>query len=90
MRRLPFVPQARAPRGSQSRDAVELQEAADPADRHAAPAIDDAVEHPEQSGLAFDESAERGGHHAADLLAARMEVLGRIDELIGRRARLLA
>src|ERR1700733_4572741 len=87
---LPFVPQARAPRGSQSRDAIELQEAADPPDGHAVPAVDDAVERPEQSGLAFDERAKRGGHHAADLLSPRMEVLGRIDELVGRRARLLA
>ena len=90
MLRLPFVPQARAPHGSQSRDAIKLQEATDPPDRHAAPAIDDAVEHPEQSGLAFDEGAERRGHHAADLLAARMEVLGRVDKLIGRRARFFA
>ena len=83
---LTFVPQARAPHGSQRRNDIKLQEARDPADWHAAAAVDDAVERSEQTRLAFDEGAERGGHHAADLFAARMEILGRVDELVGRRA----
>src|ERR1700678_338773 len=64
MRRLPFVPQARAPRRSQCGDAIKLQEAADPPDRHAAPAIDNAVEASEQERLSFYEGAKRRGHHA--------------------------
>ena len=81
MRLLGRVAQRLAPPGLEAGDRVELEEARDGRRLHDAAMAGEPLDDAAQRAGAEQHPAEPGGHGLRDLLEARMEVLGNLEDL---------